>query len=333
VIDTAALAAVLAAEARIAPLAAIEEVSGRLPQFTPGQQVQAQVDALNAVLPENVQPGETLALTFVGDAPRLTFALAREPAGATLSQAGRLIDSVLSQSGNNPMATIAGARPLSGVGEPQPQRLALALRQSIETSGLFYESHLAQWVAGRQSIEPLQREPQAHWLAMQHPASAQASEPQHIALPGNAPALHTVPSRIEAAATADVHDARAALPAEALPVMRNQLDALETRQFAWHGEVWPGQWAHWQVGEQSDDTRHDSVAQRQWHTELRLVLPRLGEVSAELQWRAGGLMLSIRTEDAATASRLRDGLGELKQAFAAAELPLARVEVRDHGAN
>lgn len=43
--------------------------------------------------------------------------------------------------------------------------LAAALEQTVNESGLFYESHLAQWLSGGYSAEALAREPQTHLAA------------------------------------------------------------------------------------------------------------------------------------------------------------------------
>src|SRR5690606_40001855 len=43
--------------------------------------------------------------------------------------------------------------------------LAAALQVSIESSGLFYESHLQRWYQGKMSPEQLQREPQQQFLS------------------------------------------------------------------------------------------------------------------------------------------------------------------------
>ncbi|HDR9731995.1 TPA: flagellar hook-length control protein FliK, partial [Burkholderia aenigmatica] len=39
--------------------------------------------------------------------------------------------------------------------------LRAALAQAVSESGLFYESHLAQWLAGQRPLAALMREPQA----------------------------------------------------------------------------------------------------------------------------------------------------------------------------
>ena len=55
----------------------------------------------------------------------------------------------------------AGAAATSVVASPLPvAALAAALRQTVAESGLFYESHLAQWLSGQRTPASLAREPQ-----------------------------------------------------------------------------------------------------------------------------------------------------------------------------
>ncbi|MCY0385972.1 flagellar hook-length control protein FliK [Robbsia sp. Bb-Pol-6] len=92
----------------------------------------------------------------------------------------------------------AGARPaLIVVGAPQSANatpaagaapvassaftalLARALQQTLENSGLFYESHLAQWAGGQRPITDLDREPQSHLAPLDGPAApGQADDAQ-----------------------------------------------------------------------------------------------------------------------------------------------------------
>ena len=49
------------------------------------------------------------------------------------------------------------------VAAPVPvAELAAALRRTVDESGLFYESHLAQWLSGQRPVESLAAEPQNH---------------------------------------------------------------------------------------------------------------------------------------------------------------------------
>lgn len=82
--------------------------------------------------------------------------------GADLSPAARLLSQVLQGGAQGPAAPLAGTAPLLAQGMPDPAQLAGQLQQAIAKSGLFYESHLAQWAEGKRPLAELMAEPQAH---------------------------------------------------------------------------------------------------------------------------------------------------------------------------
>ncbi|TCW81287.1 flagellar hook-length control protein FliK [Burkholderia sp. SRS-46] len=55
--------------------------------------------------------------------------------------------------------------------------LRAALAQAVSESGLFYESHLAQWLAGQRPLAALEREPQARLPATPQPAGGNPNPP------------------------------------------------------------------------------------------------------------------------------------------------------------
>ncbi len=120
-------------------------------------------------LPTTTQTGETLQLQVVSLQPRLTFGLLSNAATQVSANASQLSDvalllSTLQQSQPPPTKALiqgTGATPLMvPEGLPSTQELAQALQQTIANSGLFYESHQAQWVGGERSTAQLLQEPQ-----------------------------------------------------------------------------------------------------------------------------------------------------------------------------
>jgi hypothetical protein len=79
----------------------------------------------------------------------------------TLSVAARAVSAILDlQVGA--AAKIIGTEPLlSRAQPPLPRVLATALARTVANSGLFYESHLAQYAAGTRTLAELAQEPQA----------------------------------------------------------------------------------------------------------------------------------------------------------------------------
>jgi hypothetical protein len=78
---------------------------------------------------------------------------------------------------------------------------------------------------------------------------------------------------------------------------------------------------------QRDDASGESAA---WNTNLRLTLPRLGEVDARVQLSGQTLRLDLRTVQAASEADLRLALPSLRQALAAAGLDLLEAKT-SHG--
>ena len=123
--------------------------------------------------------------------------------------------------------------------------------------------------------------------------------------------------------------AQAGIVRELAPFVRQQLDAIETRQILWQGELWPGQPIRWQIADREADAHHPESG-REWLTRFALTLPTLGEVNADLAIGAQGVRIVVTARDSVTADALRGATPELRQALAAAGLQVAALEVRRH---
>jgi hypothetical protein len=274
--------------------------------------------AARMALPEGTRVGEQLSLTMVGREPRPLFLLEHPAAQdqASVSPAARLVSSLMQdRSASAPPAALAGAAPLAAPGTPlQAAPLAQALQNSMEYSGLFYESHVNQWAHGARSLPQLQREPQMQ--AMQVIPADSTS------------ALRVVQGTPGMAAASPADTAPAAL--DAAPLIRLQLDTLEQRSVSWQGELLPGQAMQWEVREQERDQAApvQTPAERAWQSTVRLELPALGAVAGNLQLQGGRLQLTLRAQDAGSADLLRASSGELALALEAAGLPLDLMTVR-----
>ncbi|MFL6668095.1 MAG: flagellar hook-length control protein FliK [Burkholderia ambifaria] len=293
-----------------------------------------------------------------------------------------------------PVFDVAAARAASDA--PPVAALRAALAQAVSESGLFYESHLAQWLAGQRPLAALMREPQARLTAepvqpaldavqqdapdvldellaqrLPLPAAARTAVPPGGAAPGgaaahslapaqNAPAAvrpgmassaatttdplgdhpdaRWTPARAElAAASADPQAQASAAPVHpaAVPIVRQQLDALATDQFRWAGEAWPGARLDWTI-EPDDSGAHasrggddagDGIA---WRTRLTLTLPSLGTVDAELVLNGAQLVARLRANSAG-ADRLTRHEAALRQRFEGSGLRLGGLSIRAVG--
>ncbi|WP_367032787.1 flagellar hook-length control protein FliK [Burkholderia semiarida] len=272
---------------------------------------------------------------------------------------------------------------------PPVAALRAALAQAVSESGLFYESHLAQWLAGQRPLAALMREPQARLATAPAPADPEAvpREPTDVLdellaprppLPAAArataqpPAQGGAPARDPAqaapaaarpgassppdaadplAAHADTHwtPARAGLAAAssdpqaqplapvhpaAVPLVRQQLDALATDQFRWTGEAWPGARLDWTIepdepGHRAprgggDDDTGDGIA---WRTRLTLTLPSLGTVDAELVLNGAQLVARLRANQTG-ADRLTRNEAALRQRLEGSGLKVGGLSIR-----
>ncbi|HVO89214.1 MAG TPA: flagellar hook-length control protein FliK [Casimicrobiaceae bacterium] len=201
----------------------------------------------------------------------------------------------------------ARTRPLMAIAPEQgesSERLASHLQQSIEYSGVFYESHVVQWVDGTRALGRLAREPQAHW---------------NRAAEGD--------SWLAAASTASQSDAPTS-------VLRHQLDVLESGRFTWVGDLWPGQRGTLVI--ENDEERSPSSeadGTPRWRTSLRLQLTKLGDISATIVLQGSRIAVRIHCTDLAAARLLTAATPALRAAVTERGLDLAGLVIaheQDH---
>ena len=207
------------------PLLEVSRDSREEPKLAPGERVQAHVLAslpngrfqvliknqvLDMNLPANTQPGEQLDLSVVKNQPRLTFAFTRDLQQALpvlapevkLSDAAKYLGALLQRVEDAPDGTLKPALiqspPLiaGAVNAPDGATLAQNLQQRLSQSGVFFESHQAEWVVGQRSLGQLLKEPQARMG--QEPQSAVAQVQKGVSLPG-APAAEAIQEQMQAA--------------------------------------------------------------------------------------------------------------------------------------
>ncbi|MDY0014068.1 MAG: flagellar hook-length control protein FliK, partial [Rhodocyclaceae bacterium] len=165
----------------VAGLARVHAIPSDLPEYAPGQRIQATIQAplpdgsfralvngrqLSIALPYPLAPGTEADLEITQTTPthiHARIANTPEPPAPrpSLSQAGRLIGALLSGQPPQQPTRLAGGQAL--VSTPPTtggDELAPALKAAITQSGLFYESHQARWLAGEVTTGQLRREPQ-----------------------------------------------------------------------------------------------------------------------------------------------------------------------------
>ena len=327
------------------------QVAARLPDGT--FRVLVGGKPLELALPAGVRTGDVIELRLpnrqVQPGAHLPDASASaDGADGALSATARVISSLLSEA---PGAPPRQARPVLDLPPSASAELPEPLARAVERSGMFYESHQARWVEGDYPLERLLQEPQAA-LGRSRAGAAEAENHARVELgpAASSPAKASMPvpdsvaegaAFAERAAAADAQpmaaratdDAQAQAPArETLPLIRHQLEALDSRHVTWLGEIWPGQSMRWEIG-QDDAAVRAADRDGGWNTRFSLHLPALGEVAADLAIGAGGVRLNLEVKSVETEALMRGCSRELAQALSTAGAGQVHLQVsRDDAA-
>lgn len=338
------------------------ESSRRLDQIAIGREISATVQSkLNdgthlvqlgqaharMALPLGTQVGDQLKMILIAREPRPTFLLNGQGASAStsISTAARLIDQLIQSTQSDASTpTLKGATPLLGRFGLDPQQLATQLRQALSGSGLFYESHLQQWVAGSRSLADLAREPQARMRAQQD--SQTALSPQDMTrlasglreLGDHAQAILRMirdaqkqngnPLNVDADILTRDQAKLPTLDPELARMIQMQLDALEHQHVRWQGELRPGQVCEWEVAEEPSEGDPENHAASSWSSTMRFELPHLGMIEAKVRLIGQHVDVRIVAPDDVSAETLKQHTALLDDALAAAGLPLDAVLVQ-----
>jgi hypothetical protein len=223
-----------------------------------------------------------------------------------LSPAGRHLGEVLRAALTLRLAnaTIMPSEPLIDAGPPSALHLANELEKTISKSGLFYESHLAEWAADKRSLQDLSTEPQ---LAR----DKYNFEPLRLGMPPD-------PSTAQ--------------------LVSQQLSAQEQSRVTWSGQVWPGQALDWDI-ERGDPTTassdgshdHQEAPDFPWKSNLRLSFPDLGEINATVILSGGKVSITMRANNVEACQVLLLNSGALYKSLDAAGSVLTSLVVDDKG--
>jgi len=347
------------------PVVPIQKLTDALTDLVPGQRIMAEILAVmpngtyramvaqrevTLALPFSAKAGDSLELEVSESDGKVTLAFVanRTPGemqgklgdsvATTLSQTGKLIGDLLggvdAQGKRAAPAPLNGNLPLVDDFPAQAKNLAPILKEALSKSGVFYEAHQARWVAGELPTESLRQEPQGKTPPTTQPPSAPPNAQEPRSAESGKPelvALTTSPqSRAEAATQAN--SSSNPIPRELAPIVQQQLDALATQNYAWQGQIWPGQKMWWEISENPDNTRQaDGEAPARWQTRLKLALPALGGIDATLSLHPGGKVeIALTTDSANSEALLRGSAESLHKHLEAAGLDLNQLQIR-HG--
>lgn len=190
------------------PATPAQKLADVLSEFSVGQRIMAEIQALlpngayravigqrevTLALPFSAKPGDSLELEVADTDGKLTLAFvadrtasaetstkgATTSVSTTLSPTGKLIGDLLEgidQSGGRPKpAALNGNQPLVTRFPQNAGELVPILKDALSKSGMFYESHQAQWVDGKLSTTLLLQEPQGKFSKPINPTNSGVS--------------------------------------------------------------------------------------------------------------------------------------------------------------
>ena len=305
--------------------------------FKPGEKFQATVQAqlapgifkvkvadqlLQLQLPATIRSGDTITLQVVSLLPRLTFNMAASanPLSTSdqLSSTARLLSSLTQQPQEKSFVRPNNSTPLwTGATQfPETSELAGKLHTALSQSGLFYESHQAQWIAGSRNTAQIMQEPQN----IPPGKFSVAQMPDGTAIK---------PTIADDVAGVQQRNSISSIPEHLLPLVQQQLNALETRQVQWQGQVWVDQEMTWKIREEASHTT-DAEEGRQWVTQIQLTLPNLGEVSATLRFANSGLSLALDADNDKTRAKLGAASSQLVSTMSDSGINIISALVTQH---
>jgi flagellar hook-length control protein FliK len=317
-------------------------------QFELGQKVQGTVQTqvaphifnvrvadqlLQMQLPAFIRSGDVISLQVASLQPRLTFTLAASsnPVSTpeSLSATSRLLSSLSQQPLERSYVRPIQSSPLWTGAQALPDTTLLAnkLHDALSHSGLFYESHQAQWIAGTRPTMQLLLEPQNQLTPKQPPQNVLQ---QNTSIKGSDMGDNPASPHPTAQTASEARAIAPNIPEHLQTLVKQQLGALETHQVLWQGQVWQGQEMRWEVREESPHRNAQGVEEGQWITQIHLDLPNLGGVSARLSFNGNALNLSFEVSDAQTRDRLGNASSQLLAALTERGIPVVHTQITQH---
>jgi len=189
----------ISADAVLRPVAPTQVISDKLSDLVAGQRILAEIQALmpngtyravinqrsiTLALPFLAKSGDSLELVVTESNGKRALAVlahrdsqgavatpANTSASATLSRVGQLISDLLggNREPRSQALPLNNHQPIANQPPVKGMDILPLLRQAIMRSGMFYESHLAQWLEGRLPKSSLLQEPQGRLPPLPNP--------------------------------------------------------------------------------------------------------------------------------------------------------------------
>jgi Flagellar hook-length control protein FliK len=227
-------------------------------------------------------------------------------------------------------ALVRVAQPLAA-NAAAPHHIAAGLKETVDASGLFYESHVADWARGERTLGTLAQEPQMRWMHGENSAPARdvamAGGAQPVPSPGMDPGM----SQTSTAMGNQAVPAHAAeVPAALRELVGQQLALQDARRIAWEGEAWPGQSVRLAI-EADEEHALGEDAPRNWRVTLATELPHLGRIEAEIQLAGERASVRLQALSSDAAAQLTSHAESFHAALTAAGVPLTALMVKHDG--
>ncbi len=330
-------------------LALLESLNQQAPAgtFMPGQQLKGEVIAalgdgrftvqvekqvMEFLMPKGVRRGDLVNLFFIANEPQQTFLMVRfaHSGDSKVSDVSRWLSGFLGEAAGQASteATLGIMRTLLSGPTMDAQLLGRMLQQGLRESGLFYESHLARWFGGNYALEDILKEPQGRLsprLAQAGMPQAQGSPVENPAQPVERASSMEMMAAIKKAGDTMGHDGIADL--RTLPMVNEQLTALQHGQLLFRGDIFPGQHLQWTVAENGGGRNKSGGRERSWQTTVSVALPHLGPVSARLSLDGTAVTVSITAENEAAVPVLEAGRERLIGQLEGADLTPAAMSI------
>lgn len=308
----------------VAPVSANFEIGQKMQGHVQAQvaagifRVRVADHSLQMSLPSNMRTGDQVELEVVSLQPKLTFTMSASTNPLStpdqLSLAARLFSALSQQPPERAMVRAAQGQALWLQAQPPdvPQ-LAGKLLDALSQSGLFYESHQVQWLEGNRSTAQLLQEPQN-------------LTPEQAKLSNSAESARQILAQTDP----NISRHLSSTPNHVQNLVQQQLNALDTGQVMWQGQVWQGQEMQWEIHGEAPRQANDE-SEHQWVTQIHLELPNLGEVSAQLRLTDRGLSLQLASPEGQTRTTLGSASSELVAALTERGISVISTQVSEHG--
>jgi hypothetical protein len=215
-------------------------------------------------------------------------------ANTSISSAGKLLGDVIAaaQKADAGAAAAIGRAPLLAGASGDAGRIAAALQDGMGKSGLFYESHVAEWAQGARPMSDLAMEPQAQGR---------------------------MPSPLDPA-TAQFINMQLTAHEQARVAWQGQL---------WPGQEL--RWEVERDADGDRAGGHDEDGAGTWQSRLTLRFGALGDVAARVVLSGDQLHIRLDAATAEAGQRMHAGRARLEQALDAAGTPLSTLAIHAAG--